>query len=236
MSKNKWFYIIITSIIMFLSYILFFIIDKNMIDILTNEDEFFEDLTAFFFLCTSFLFFFRTYRNKENNKDFSLIFRKNIFYIFLSFLFFFGGMEEISWGQRIFKFATPQIMKKINFQREFNFHNLRIFQGEFEGGREKPEILLMFTFYRMFCMFWLIFCIIIPILYKKNKRFFIFLNKINFPIVPLWLGIFFPINIFIVKIIEPFVYDSVHEAKEAIFSFLFFLVSFYFFIDRKELY
>ena len=32
--------------------------------------------------------------------------------------------EEISWGQRIFGFATPEGLAAVNYQREFNFHNL----------------------------------------------------------------------------------------------------------------
>lgn len=33
--------------------------------------------------------------------------------------------EEISWGQRIFGFATPQKIAELNEQGEFNLHNLR---------------------------------------------------------------------------------------------------------------
>jgi hypothetical protein len=33
-------------------------------------------------------------------------------------------MEEISWGQRIFGFATPEAVKNINSQKELNIHNI----------------------------------------------------------------------------------------------------------------
>ena len=33
-------------------------------------------------------------------------------------------MEEISWGQRIFQWSTPNIMMKINSQGETNIHNI----------------------------------------------------------------------------------------------------------------
>ena len=32
--------------------------------------------------------------------------------------------EEISWGQRIFSFSTPEILTAINDQNEFNLHNV----------------------------------------------------------------------------------------------------------------
>jgi hypothetical protein len=38
---------------------------------------------------------------------------------------FLVGMEEISWGQRLFGFATPEGLAEMNWQHEFNFHNVQ---------------------------------------------------------------------------------------------------------------
>jgi hypothetical protein len=38
--------------------------------------------------------------------------------------FFILGMEEISWGQRIFNWETPEAWSKVNYQDETNVHNL----------------------------------------------------------------------------------------------------------------
>lgn len=35
------------------------------------------------------------------------------------------AMEEISWGQRLFGFATPDSLAAVNWQGEFNFHNIQ---------------------------------------------------------------------------------------------------------------
>lgn len=35
------------------------------------------------------------------------------------------GMEEISWGQRVFGFGTPDALAEVNWQAEFNFHNVQ---------------------------------------------------------------------------------------------------------------
>jgi hypothetical protein len=48
-------------------------------------------------------------------------------------LFFFGLGEEISWGQRIFGYASPEFFLTYNSQGEFNFHNLRF--GDFKVNR-----------------------------------------------------------------------------------------------------
>jgi hypothetical protein len=42
----------------------------------------------------------------------------------LAALFFVVGMEEISWGQRMLGFSTPESMDALNVQAEFNLHNL----------------------------------------------------------------------------------------------------------------
>ena len=52
--------------------------------------------------------------------------RLALFYIFMTGLFFFVcAGEEVSWGQRIFGFKTPEDVLKVNEQKEFNLHNLK---------------------------------------------------------------------------------------------------------------
>ena len=45
--------------------------------------------------------------------------------ILLCVALFLVGMEEISWGQRLFGFATPEGLAEMNWQHEFNFHNVQ---------------------------------------------------------------------------------------------------------------
>jgi hypothetical protein len=42
----------------------------------------------------------------------------------LAALFFLVAMEEISWGQRLLGFSTPEALDTFNVQSEFNLHNL----------------------------------------------------------------------------------------------------------------
>jgi hypothetical protein len=46
----------------------------------------------------------------------------------LSFGLFFALGEELSWGQHFFGFQTPAALEAINFQKEFNLHNLNALQ------------------------------------------------------------------------------------------------------------
>ena len=46
------------------------------------------------------------------------------FFAFLAIACSYVVLEEISWGQRIFGFATPEFLKARNLQGEANLHNL----------------------------------------------------------------------------------------------------------------
>jgi len=47
-----------------------------------------------------------------------------IMHLILAFIFFFMAGEEISWGQRIFKLETLEMLKDSNVQNEINLHNM----------------------------------------------------------------------------------------------------------------
>ncbi len=43
--------------------------------------------------------------------------------------FFFIGMEEMSWGQRLLLLETPEALAAVNMQQELNLHNLPLMHG-----------------------------------------------------------------------------------------------------------
>ena len=65
------------------------------------------------------------YRN--NIESFKLIF---VSLIVLGLIFV--GLEEVSWGQWIFYFKSPEYFQELNNQRETNIHNLKHFHVIFE--------------------------------------------------------------------------------------------------------
>ncbi|MBU2581649.1 MAG: hypothetical protein KJ622_08025 [Alphaproteobacteria bacterium] len=91
--------------------------DIGFIGALAREDHFVENLTALFFvsgagLCLWFI------------RDASYRLAK-IGWIFLCLLF---AGEETSWLQRVFDYSVPAV-EQMNYQREFNLHNLDILGG-----------------------------------------------------------------------------------------------------------
>jgi len=78
------------------------------------EDGFFESLTVVFAIISSLLCLISIYYNHD------YIPLKLALFI----LFFLFGMEEISWGQRLFGWNTPGTLSTINYQNETTIHNI----------------------------------------------------------------------------------------------------------------
>jgi hypothetical protein len=227
-SKNVY-YVIASAIWLLLSYSIFVFLSDEEIISLAREDNVIEMVGAILFLMTSILFFIIFLNNKKKTKLFSIT---NIFLFLLGCTFLFGFLEEISWGQRIFNFPTPQLFQESNLQNEFNLHNLERFHGLNVEGQRKSFWALFLNFDRLFSIFWFTFCFLTPIIYNLNLKTKTVLDSINFPVVPLSLGVFFIINYGLSKIIEfqinADLTHSLVETKETAISFLFFLVGMWF--------
>lgn len=55
----------------------------------------------------------------------------------LGFVFFVACGEEVSWGQHLLGFATPEPIEQLNRQDEFNLHNLNIWDSRDETGARR---------------------------------------------------------------------------------------------------
>jgi len=188
-TKDK-FLIILLFVSISLSYAVYLIPDKQFVGYLGKEDCLFENLTALFFLVASVICF--------------IICRVhfNIFILLLGLLLFTGFGEEISWGQRIFNFETPEAMKKINVQKEFTIHNIVYFNSVDYNMKTKTGINRFLTVNFLFKVFWFIYGILIPLAYLLNKSFAKIANKLRFPVPKISFGVFFLFNYLIMKILE----------------------------------
>ena len=99
--------------------------DPDALHWLIQEDTFIEWLQFFLFLCSGLFLFFYLYVMRLNNEiqTYSLRFLGTLG---LGFLFLFGAMEEISWGQRIFQIPTPEVIAEPNLQGEITLHNMEV--------------------------------------------------------------------------------------------------------------
>ena len=85
---------------------------------LTAEDSWVENGTAFLFFLTALLLLEAAASRRPAWP-----------YMLGALAFVFAAGEEISWGQRIFLFETPDYLREINLQGEFNLHNIEGWQS-----------------------------------------------------------------------------------------------------------
>ncbi len=115
--------------------------DRYIFVILTREDHWVENLTAVWFFLASLLFF--TIAGTERD-----VFRRIVYVLGGIALLFVAG-EEISWGQRIVGFSTPDFLMDLNRQKEFNFHNIP--ESSYKLDRYGTLMLCMVTCMAFFC-------------------------------------------------------------------------------------
>ena len=222
------------------SYSVFFL-QRDTVYALGREDGLFEDLTAVFFFCAAVAFACAFWRSGGNAKETADAYtgvdaprkRRNVWFLLLALLFIFGGGEEISWGQRIFGWETPQAFEQANIQRETNIHNLKIFNRNDANWKGKTGAAEFLSAERLFSLFWLGFCIGVPLAHAAVPPLRRLLDRLRMPIVPLLLGVLFLVNYGMGEILKPHALRlklewPLMEIKECLFSVLFLLIALYF--------
>jgi glycosyltransferase involved in cell wall biosynthesis len=142
-------------------------------------------------------------------------------WLFLGFLFLFGAMEEISWGQRILGVESPEWFLKHNRQFETNVHNLVI-----HGVNLNKAV-----FGRFLGILVLIHMLGVPILYRLNRSFKNFINRWAIPIPQNYQILLF----IIVNIVLQYhlgLTKKISEMRELSTCFFFFLVLIHPFNDQ----
>ena len=199
---------------------------NTVLAITIPEDHYFELIGAFSFFVTSLLFFygFRVARKTLDKTWVSLM--KQLVYLGLAALFFFGAGEEISWGQRILGFQTPETLSQVNRQEEFNLHNL--------SSWEASQIL---DPDRLFDIFWFLFAVFTPAVALVVPSFKRFAGKF-IPIVFWGMSLLFLYNYLWAKAAKTlfsaaYVFEGVsfrqaiQEIKESNYAIIFILVGLY---------
>ena len=206
--KELKFYILIGILILAISYAL---------PVITNgksnlEDNLIEYLTALGLLSISILFLILYFRTRH------------FLNLLFCLVFFFGFGEEISWGQRILEFQTPDLVEKGNAQDEFTIHNLRIFNALDENGNPTKGLNINMLF-ALFCLGYGVLLPVLSIIFKNIERI---TNFIGLDIPPVSLGLLFIVKSMVSTIIfSNFSYKDLRigESSEFISVFILFLIS-----------
>jgi len=213
-----------------------FLLDGTTLLELTSEDGPVEYLGALCWFGAAVAFFLAFFNSERGVRIAGWKMRRNWFFALLGILFIFAGGEEISWGQRIFGFETPDALREMNTQSELSVHNLTIF-----GERDSENVWTYrytkwLSIERMFNVFWLGYCFLFPIAVRSLGVLRKPVDALNVPVPPLLLGSMFMLNYGIYKAVEmvgvlpgrPDLHWPSVEMKESLFAVLFLVLALYF--------
>jgi len=204
---------------------------------LTREDGLIENLSALFFLlgfmiCVYYMVKIKSLKSKS-------------FLVLWALLCFFFLGEETSWFQRILQFSTPEAIKNINAQEEFNFHNLKWIQGgEWDDAIEQKQYLnykLLLSGQNMFRIGFFTYFFCFPLLGLSVKLRGMF-ESLNFPlprsllVISIWVTIL--LSFFLAMSSSKITGKALAETREmtyALFIFLYLLTHAKGVIHYKEL-
>ena len=177
-------YYFLLPFVILISYLIYHFASPETAIFLGKEDHFFEWLTALGLLGTGIYFFlsFKKYRN--------------FYFLLLAVVMFFGAGEEISWGQRILGYNTPESMKQANVQGEFTIHNLEVFNGKQFDKAKRSGIQRLLEMDMLFKIFIFSFGILLPLAVWHIKPISKLVQKIRLPVPPVSIGIFFFVSWF----------------------------------------
>ncbi len=198
-----------------------------------KEDGLFEWATFFYLFAASAVFFILSVKSK------------NIFFLMLFVVLLLGAGEEISWGQRIFNYQTPEIIRQKNIQQEFNIHNLEVFNTLKSNGLESHGLQRLTELNFLFKVFTICFGMVLPVSVFHIKFFRKPAYRWKFPIPPISIGIFFIINWLAYKTTRFLIAAGVDshamieklrptEIYESIAALILLVISLFFLIERKK--
>lgn len=225
-------YMFISTLLILSGYSVYLVFKPDVVSDLGYEDHFFEWVTAISFLLGSIIYLCL------------YLYSKNIFFLLIAIVLFFGFGEEISWGQRIIKFHTPEAIRMKNVQKEANIHNLELFNRKDLSGRMKTGFQRLLEFNFLFKASTIFLGIILPLLVFHIKTVNRLCTRISLPIPPVSIGVFFGINWVTFRILHVYLlkegqslnyYSAANEIYECIGAVIILILSIYFYNERKTI-
>lgn len=104
-------------------FTILFVFNAEAYNFLSKEDHLIEYLSSISLAITG-LFFLKASIYSKKTVSVKSVKWNTFLFVVLAVVFFIAAGEEISWGQRLFNFRTPEYLGQLNDQNEFNFHNV----------------------------------------------------------------------------------------------------------------
>lgn len=119
---------------------------------------------------------------------------RRVAFLTLAALLFVCAGEEMSWGQRIFGWKTPEQWSARNAQAETNLHNLALIEGGVRDARTQHLPRSLTNANRLFAIFWLGVFVFAPLLDRVSSVARKCFRSLGLPVAPFWIGELFVLN------------------------------------------
>ena len=221
----QWLLPLVTYLLVLGLYGLYAIAPLSVLNWLAGEDRVVEWAGALALFAAGVLFVLAFVRSTGAGQRIGrLRTSRNVLMLALGLAMFVAAGEELSWGQRILGWETPDSLASVNEQHEFNLHNIRLLNPLVDGG-DRSQLRLFLTANRAFSLFTVGFAAGWPLLSAASSRARRMNQRLRIPVVPLWLAPLVVLIPLLVRFVDPFIppgfsQGDVHEAKESLYSLM----------------
>lgn len=200
---EKVIFIILLVAVMYALYVFF--TDSPYFDYLVQEDGFYENLTSIFLFLASFTLLVKFFKYQ---RYYNALWKLGV--LLMAVGLFFGGGEEISWGQRIFDIRSSEFFKANNSQQETNFHNMVV--GDIKLNK------LIFSNLMSICFG--IYFLVFPVLWNRAPKMKKLIDQFGISVArPVHILIFVIATVLILLLID-------HSRKWEVWEYAFALIMF----------
>ena len=216
----------IMAFVLIVTYnVLVIVSGRKELEYLTKEDGIVENAAVVCYLIASFVMFsmlrFRPAEPPGKRGFFDE--RQNLVYLLIGLLLIVFAGEEISWGQRILNFDTPDTLTRINRQGETTLHNLNFWEALDPAGLEKHGISRLYSSVALYNYVWFALFLVIPSLSKLWPVAASFFNNAGIPVIKALYGFLFLTNFILFELLEATNIElrPIGEIKETNFALLY---------------
>ncbi len=198
--------------------------DRQLVMDVAGKERLLEDLSALLFFAASVCAFTALAVARRRPPE-ATTRRRRACYLLLGIFFFVAFGEELSWGQKVVRFETPESIAAINRQGELNLHNLEIFDSHSQAGR-KTGLAALLTSNRLFDYFMAMAFVVLPLVDRLAGGL---LGKRGIPVVSPWLALPWLLNVLLTiaaeswLVVDVFTHLAVSETREFNYALLCFI-------------
>ncbi|MEJ7594894.1 MAG: hypothetical protein WKF77_25490 [Planctomycetaceae bacterium] len=159
----------IIFVVVFVAYIMSRTMSNDIFSFhwMVREDGFLEWLTVSALFSSAIVCWFRSWTLRKASSGLFLCCTA-----MYGVVLFFGMLEEISWGQRIFGIETPEFIAETNAQKETNLHNLVI------GGTSINKLV----FGKILAVGLVGFLVLVPVAYRQSPEMRQLCDRLAIPV------------------------------------------------------